>query len=48
MEFVQRLGAPITVLHQGRVLARGTLAELRQNEDVLDVYLGRTFRAASG
>lgn len=48
MEFVQRLDAPVTVLHHGRVLARGRLAELRQNEDVLDVYLGKTFRAASG
>ncbi len=48
MEFVQRLDAPVTVLHQGRILARGTLAELRRNEDVLDVYLGRTFRAPGG
>lgn len=45
MEFVQRLDAPVTVLHQGRILARGKLADLRRDESVLDVYLGRTFRA---
>lgn len=46
MEFVQRLDAPVTVLHEGRILAQGRLSEIRQDERVLDVYLGRTFRAA--
>jgi branched-chain amino acid transport system permease protein len=46
MEFVQRLDAPVTVLHEGRILAQGRLAEIRLDERVLDVYLGRTFRAA--
>jgi branched-chain amino acid transport system permease protein len=46
MEFVQRLDSPVTVLHEGRILAQGSLAEIRQDERVLDVYLGRTFRAA--
>ena len=46
MEFVQRLDAPVTVLHEGRILAEGRLAEIRLDERVLDVYLGRTFRAA--
>jgi branched-chain amino acid transport system permease protein len=42
MEFVRRLDAPVTVFHEGRVFARGSLAELREDERVLDVYLGRT------
>ena len=46
MEFVQRLDAPVTVLHEGRILAQGRLAEIRLDERVLDVYLGRTFGAA--
>jgi branched-chain amino acid transport system permease protein len=45
MEFVQRLDAPVTVLHEGRILAQGRLSEIRLDERVLDVYLGRTFRA---
>ena len=46
MEFVQRLDAPVTVLHQGRILAQGRLEEIRLDERVLDVYLGKTFRAS--
>ncbi|TMF47828.1 MAG: ATP-binding cassette domain-containing protein, partial [Chloroflexi bacterium] len=46
MEFVQRLDAPVTVLHQGRILAQGRLADIRFDERVLDVYLGKTFRAS--
>jgi len=46
MEFVQRLDAPVTVLHEGRILAQGRLAEIRLDDRVLDVYLGRTFRAS--
>ena len=48
MEFVQRLDAPVTVLHEGRILAQGRLSEIRLDERVLDVYLGRTFRATGG
>lgn len=46
MEFVQRLDAPITVFHEGRILTQGRLAEIRLDNRVLDVYLGRTFRAS--
>lgn len=44
MQFVQELDSPVSVLHQGRLLAEGTLAEIRANEQVLDVYLGRGAR----
>jgi ABC-type uncharacterized transport system ATPase subunit len=44
MDFVRELGAPVTMFHEGRVFARGTLAELRDDERVLDVYLGRAAR----
>jgi branched-chain amino acid transport system permease protein len=41
MEFVRMLDAPTTVLHQGAVFAEGNIAELRRDERVLDIYLGR-------
>jgi len=44
MEFVRELGAPVTMFHEGKVFAQGTLAELREDERVLDVYLGRASR----
>ncbi|MCL2802631.1 MAG: ATP-binding cassette domain-containing protein [Micrococcales bacterium] len=42
MEFVRQLDAPISVLHQGELLVTGTLEELRDNEQVQRVYLGRS------
>lgn len=41
MEFVRALGAPVTMFHEGSVFARGTIEELRDDERVLDIYLGR-------
>ena len=41
MEFVRRLGCKVTVLHEGSVLAEGSLDHVTQNKDVIDVYLGR-------
>jgi branched-chain amino acid transport system permease protein len=41
MDFVRSLEAETIVLHQGELLARGSIEELRRNEAVLDVYLGR-------
>jgi len=40
MEFVRSLDAPVTVLHQGSVLAEGTMDEVQNNKDVIEVYLG--------
>jgi branched-chain amino acid transport system permease protein len=41
MDFVRSLEAETIVLHQGKLFARGSIEELRRNEAVLDVYLGR-------
>jgi branched-chain amino acid transport system permease protein len=46
MEFVRQLHAPVTVLHQGRVFKQGSLEELRRDEAVLNIYLGRRAHAA--
>jgi urea transport system ATP-binding protein len=41
MEFVRRLNCKVTVLHEGAVLAEGSLDHVTKNRDVIDVYLGR-------
>ncbi len=40
MEFVRALQAPVTVLHQGSVLAEGTMDDIQNNSNVMRVYLG--------
>ena len=41
MEFVRRLDTMVTVLHEGSVLAEGSLARVQADERVIEVYLGR-------
>lgn len=41
MEFVRRLDCKVTVLHEGSVLAEGSLDHVTGNEQVIEVYLGR-------
>lgn len=41
MEFVRSLGARVTVLHEGRVLAEGSVNTVQNNPRVIEVYLGR-------
>ncbi|WP_050927508.1 urea ABC transporter ATP-binding protein UrtD [Aestuariivita boseongensis] len=41
MEFVRRLDCKVTVLHEGSVLAEGSLDHVTANQRVIDVYLGR-------
>ena len=41
MEFVRRLNCKVTVLHEGSVLAEGSLDHVTSNQAVIDVYLGR-------
>jgi urea transport system ATP-binding protein len=41
MTFVRELGVRVTCLHEGSVLAEGTIDQVSQNERVVEVYLGR-------
>jgi urea transport system ATP-binding protein len=41
MSFIERISEKVTVLHEGSVLAEGTLAQVQNNEKVIEVYLGR-------
>ena len=41
MEFIRRLNCKVTVLHEGSVLAEGSLDHVTSNQEVIDVYLGR-------
>ena len=41
MEFVKSLECRVTVLHDGSVIAEGSLDYVSQNDKVIDVYLGR-------
>jgi len=40
MAFVKMIAHKVTVLHQGRMLAEGSMAEVQKDERVIDVYLG--------
>ena len=40
MEFVRRIARKVTVLHQGSVLAEGTMDEVQADPRVIEVYLG--------
>ena len=41
MEFIKSLECRVTVLHEGTVIAEGSLDYVSQNKKVIDVYLGR-------
>jgi len=41
MDFVRKLDCKVTVLHEGSVLAEGSLDHVTSNQQVIDVYLGR-------
>jgi ABC-type uncharacterized transport system ATPase subunit len=40
INFIRDLGAPVTVLHLGKVLVEGSFAEVAADEQVRSVYLG--------
>ncbi|MEL7313291.1 MAG: urea ABC transporter ATP-binding protein UrtD [Pseudomonadota bacterium] len=40
MAFVRSIANTVTVLHEGAVLAEGTMQEVQQNPEVIRVYLG--------
>jgi urea transport system ATP-binding protein len=41
MDFVGRIARKVTVLHEGAVLAEGSMQQVQSNERVIEVYLGR-------
>jgi urea transport system ATP-binding protein len=41
MSFIRALGVKVTVLHEGSVLAEGSIDHVSSNERVVEVYLGR-------
>jgi urea transport system ATP-binding protein len=41
MDFVGKIARTVTVLHEGRVLAEGSMATVQSDETVIEVYLGR-------
>jgi urea transport system ATP-binding protein len=40
MEFVKSIASKVTVLHQGKLLAAGTMEAVQNNPKVIEVYLG--------
>lgn len=40
IDFVRSIASDVTVLHQGRVLAEGSMEQVQANPEVVEVYLG--------
>jgi branched-chain amino acid transport system ATP-binding protein len=41
MDFVSKIARRTTVLHYGKIFAEGTFDEIHNNEDVINIYLGK-------
>jgi urea transport system ATP-binding protein len=41
MDFVAKIADRVTVLHEGHVLAEGSMKHVQENEQVIEVFLGR-------
>jgi urea transport system ATP-binding protein len=41
MDFLRRFASTVTVMHEGRILCEGSVAEVQANPVVQEVYLGR-------
>lgn len=41
MKFVEHIADRVTVLHQGKFLAEGSMQSIQKNQKVIDVYLGQ-------
>ena len=44
MDIALRVAESVTMMYEGRVIVEGTPAEIRANETVHDLYLGRGYR----
>ena len=42
MHFVRRIAKQVTVLHQGRKFKEGSMNEIENDKDVIDIYLGKS------
>jgi len=40
MDFVKRIADKVTVMHQGKILAEGSMDKVQNDPKVIDVYLG--------
>ena len=40
MDFIERLCDPVIVMAEGKLLARGSVQEIKNNEEVIEAYLG--------
>jgi urea transport system ATP-binding protein len=47
MDFVRTFAEIVTVMHAGRVLTEGTVAEIQADPRVQEIYLGRTVAAVA-
>ena len=43
MEFIRSIATRVTVMHQGQMLAEGSMTEIKKNPSVLEVYLGEEY-----
>ena len=47
MDLIARLCHPVVVMAQGSVIAQGTMADIRGNDEVREAYLGNAASAAA-
>ena len=40
MDFIEKLCDPVVCMAEGKVLAKGSLSEIKSNEQVIEAYLG--------
>jgi branched-chain amino acid transport system ATP-binding protein len=48
MDVALRIATWVTVMHEGRIVAEGTPDDIRANQLVHDLYLGRAYRSPAG
>ncbi len=46
MDFITKLCDPVIVLAEGKVLAKGKISDIKQNEEVIEAYLGKGMKNA--